>query len=118
MNQPLPLKIDYHAESDTLWISNGLPTPDGEDIAESVTAFFDNEGQPNAVMIEHASKLLLHVLTAPELPSHVASPSVVGNARPRSTGKSWNAYKRHFIRTQHLNPKSGRRRRAGIGIHR
>ena len=62
MNQPL--KIDYHAESDTLWLGNGLPTPDGEDIAENVTAFFDDDGQPNAVMIEHAAKLLLPILTA------------------------------------------------------
>ena len=64
MNQPL--KIDYHAESDTLWLGNGLPTPDGEDIAENVTAFFDDNNQPNAVMIEHAAKLLLPILTAAE----------------------------------------------------
>ncbi len=59
------LQIDYHRESDTLWISNGLPTPEGEDLAENVTIFFDSDTpQPNAVMIEHAAELLLPILSA------------------------------------------------------
>ena len=58
------LQIDYHPESDTLWLGNGQPTPNGEDIAEYVTAFFDDEDQPNAVMIEHAAELLLPILQA------------------------------------------------------
>ncbi len=62
----LPLKIDYDPESDTLFLSNGLPASNGEDIAENVTAFFDDNNQPNAVMIEHAAKLLLPILTAAE----------------------------------------------------
>ena len=59
----LHLKIDYHVESDTLWLGNGLPTPNGEDVAENVTAFLDGD-QPNAVMIEHAAKLLMPILAA------------------------------------------------------
>ena len=59
------LQIDYHRESDTLWLGNGLPTPVGDDIAENVTVFFDmEETQPNAVMIEHAAELLLPILQA------------------------------------------------------
>ncbi len=59
------LQIDYHRESDTLWLGNGLPTPLGDDIAENVTVFFDmEETQPNAVMIEHAAELLLPILQA------------------------------------------------------
>jgi hypothetical protein len=60
----MKLQIKYHAESDILWLGNGLPTPNGEDIADYVTAFFDDNDQPNAVMIEHAAKLLLPILTA------------------------------------------------------
>ena len=60
----MKLQIKYHQESDILWLGNGLPTPNGEDIADYVTAFFDDNDQPNAVMIEHAAKLLLPILTA------------------------------------------------------
>ena len=57
------LQIDYHQESDTLWLANGLPTPVGYDIAENVTVFFSmDETQPNAVMIEHAAEILLPIL--------------------------------------------------------
>ena len=58
------LKIDYHQESDTLWLGNALPTPNGEDVAENVTVFFDDDDRPNGVMIEHAAALLLPLLTA------------------------------------------------------
>ena len=58
----MKLIIDYDQETDILWLSNGQPTPDGEDIAEYVTAFFDDEGKPNGVMIEHAVELLGPVL--------------------------------------------------------
>ena len=56
--------IDCHQQSDTLWLGNGLDAPNGEDIAEYVTAFFDDDDRPNAVMIEHAAELLLPVLQA------------------------------------------------------
>ena len=61
--EDIKLEIDYHAESDILWLGNGLPTPNGEDVAEYVTAFFDDD-RPNAVMIEHAAEMLLPVLQA------------------------------------------------------
>ena len=61
--EDMKLEIDYHAESDILWLGNGLPTPNGEDVAEYVTAFFDDD-RPNAVMIEHAAEILLPVLQA------------------------------------------------------
>ena len=59
----MKLEIKYHPESDILWLGNGLPTPNGEDVAEYVTAFFDDGDQPNAVMIENAAELLLPILT-------------------------------------------------------
>ena len=58
------LKIDYHPESDTLWLGNGQPTPNGADVAENVTVFFDGDDRPNGVMIEHAAKLLRSILNA------------------------------------------------------
>ena len=61
----MKLKISYHADTDTLWLGNGLPAPVGDDVAENVTVFFDmEETQPNAVMIEHAAELLLSILQA------------------------------------------------------
>lgn len=60
----MKLQIRYHQESDTLWLGNGQPTPDGESIAERLTVFFDDDDQPNAVMIENAAEILLPVLQA------------------------------------------------------
>ena len=47
-----------------LWLGNGKPTPNGEDIAEGVTAFFDDDERPNAVTIENAAEILLPILQA------------------------------------------------------
>ena len=58
------LRIDYDRETDTLWLGNGRPTPNGEDIADAVVVFFDDAGRPNAVTIDHAAELLLPILTA------------------------------------------------------
>lgn len=58
------LRIDYDWETDTLWLGNGLPTPNGEDIADAVVVFFDDDDRPNAVTIDHAAELLLPLLTA------------------------------------------------------
>ena len=59
----MKLKISYFKDTDTLWLSNGLPTPKGEDITENVTVFFDmEETQPNGVLIEHAAEMLLPLL--------------------------------------------------------
>ena len=61
----MKLEISYFKDTDTLWLSNGLPTPVGEDISENVIVFFDMEvSQPNGVLIEHAAELLLPVLQA------------------------------------------------------
>ncbi len=60
----MKLQIRYHQESDTLWLGNGGSTPDGEDIAERVIVFFDDEERPNAVMIENAAEILLPILQA------------------------------------------------------
>ena len=58
------LRIDYDRETDTLWLGNGRPTPNGEDIADAVVVFFDDADRPNAVTIDHAAELLLPILTA------------------------------------------------------
>ena len=60
----MKLEIRYHQESDTLWLGNGRPTPDGESVAERVTVFFDDDDRPNAVMIENAAEILLPILQA------------------------------------------------------
>ena len=62
--EDIQLHIDYLQQSDTLWLGNGLPTPKGEYMAEYVTAFFDDDDRPNAVMIEHAAEILLPALQA------------------------------------------------------
>ena len=58
------LRIDYDRETDTLWLGNGRPTPNGEDISDAVVVFFDDADRPNAVTIDHAAELLLPLLTA------------------------------------------------------
>lgn len=60
----MKLEIRYHQESDTLWLGNGGPTPDGADIAERVIVFFDDDDRPNAVLIENAAEILLPILQA------------------------------------------------------
>ena len=47
--EDIGLEVRYHAGADMLWLGNGQPTPNGEDIAECVTAFFDDDERPNAV---------------------------------------------------------------------
>ena len=123
MNQPL--KIDYHAESDTLWLGNGLATPDGEDIAENITAFFDDDGRPNAVMIEHASQLLLDVLTSPNAVSKSKGSYQDESVRTSPKSKSRKVYLRYsygkvslpiHIRKLLLNRKPSRNRQQRIGL--
>ncbi len=58
------LRIEYDGETDTLWLGNGRPTPNGEDISDAVVVFFDDDDRPNAVSIDHAAELLLPLLTA------------------------------------------------------
>ena len=56
------LQIDYHKQSDTLWLGNDVPTTVGNDIGEYVTALFDDDEEPNAVMIEQPAELLLPII--------------------------------------------------------
>ena len=119
MNQRL--EIDYHPESDTLWLGNGLPTPDGEDIAENVTAFFDDDGRPNAVMIEHAAKLLTPILMAPQECSKDNITQIFTNKANRTHGKSGRSAVRSMSRREGrassrftrrlLKEKTGKQRR-------
>ena len=82
MGEAMKLQIEYHPESDTLWLSNGLPTPSGEDIAECVTAFFGEDDQPNAVIIEHAAELLLPILKATNQPDEAAKEAAAQPGSP------------------------------------
>ena len=58
----MKLVIEYHAESDTLWLGNGETASDGEDIAENVIGFFQDD-RPVAVQIDHAAELLGPILS-------------------------------------------------------
>ena len=58
----MKLVIEYHAESDTLWLGNGETASDGEDIAENVIVFFRDD-RPVAVQIDHAAELLGPILS-------------------------------------------------------
>ena len=57
------LIIDYDPESDTLFLGNGQPASNGEDVAENVTVFYTDDFDHHGVMIEHAAKLLLPILS-------------------------------------------------------
>ena len=78
------LRIDYDPESDTLWLGNGLPTPNGEDITDAVVVFFDDEERPNAVTIDHAAELLLPILQAARPPESKER----GKKSPKATAPS------------------------------
>ena len=52
---------DYY--SDTLYLGNGKPASNGEDIAQNVTVFHTDDFDHRGVMIEHAAELLLPILT-------------------------------------------------------
>ena len=53
-------EISYDAETDTLWMGNGLPTPVKRDITKGIfTIFFDSDGiVPTAVTLSGALRLL------------------------------------------------------------
>ena len=55
-------EIKYDAESDTLWIGNGLPSPNGMDLFDGCVVFFDKERRVSGVMLEDARELLLPFL--------------------------------------------------------
>jgi hypothetical protein len=91
MGEAMKLEIKYHPESDTLWLGNGLPTPNGEDVADYVTAFFDDDDQPNAVMIENAAELLLPILKAATESSEDAVDQAVTPSKAAATPRSFNS---------------------------
>ncbi len=58
----LPREIEYEPESDTLWIGNGRPSPNGMDLFDGCIIFFDEEKRVSGIMVEDAKELLLPIL--------------------------------------------------------
>ena len=81
------LRIDYDPESDTLYLGNGLPASNGEDVANNVTVFFTDDFDHHGVMIEHAAKLLVPILTAAGRPDKTKRSNEVIHKRTRSSAK-------------------------------
>ncbi len=81
------LRIDYDPKSDTLYLSNGLPASNGEDVAENITVFFTDDFDHHGVMIEHAAKLLVPILTASPQSDETRISYEVVHRRTRSPGK-------------------------------
>lgn len=55
-------EITYDEESDTLWIGNGKPVPNGEDLFDGCVVFFDKDRRVSGIMFEDARGLLLPFL--------------------------------------------------------
>ena len=62
ISECLAPEIKYDAESDTLWIGNGRPSPNGMDLFDGCVVFFDRERRVSGVMLEDARELLLPFL--------------------------------------------------------
>ena len=60
--EKLHRKIEYEPESDTLWLGNEGPAPNGMDLFAGCIVFFDNERRVTGIMVESAKELLLPVL--------------------------------------------------------
>lgn len=57
--EDLKREIEYDAESDTLWLGNGKPTPGGMDLFSGCIVFFDTDGRTvTGIMLEDAKHLL------------------------------------------------------------
>ena len=54
----MKLTIDYDPETDTLSLWNGHPASEGRDIAESLVADLDADGNVVGFTLEHAGALL------------------------------------------------------------
>ena len=54
----MKLTIDYDPETDTLSLWNGRPASEGQDIAESLVADMDAQGNIVGFTLEHAATLL------------------------------------------------------------
>ena len=55
-------EIRYDEESDTLWIGNGKPVPNGEDLFDGCVVLFDKDRRVSGIMFEDARGLLLPFL--------------------------------------------------------
>ena len=55
-------EIRYDEESDTLWIGNGRPVPNGMDLFDGCVVFFDQDRRVSGIMVEDARELLLPFL--------------------------------------------------------
>lgn len=55
-------EIKYDVESDTLWVGNGRPSPNGMDLFDGCVVFFDQERRVSGIMFEDARELLLPFL--------------------------------------------------------
>lgn len=54
----MKLQISYDVESDTLYIGNGLPGSNGQQVADRLTAFFGDGEDTVGITLEHAVELL------------------------------------------------------------
>ena len=54
----MKLTIDYDPETDTLSLWNGRPASEGRDIADSLVADLDAQGNIVGFTLEHAAELL------------------------------------------------------------
>ena len=70
---PVPLTADcltpeikYDEESDTLWMGNGKPVPNGMDLFDGCVVFFDKDKRVSGIMLEDARELLLPFLEGKE----------------------------------------------------
>ena len=69
MGSAMKLSIYYDPETDTLSLRNGRAASDGEDVADNLTADFDDRGDVVGFTLEHAVELLGPVLSAHSEPS-------------------------------------------------
>ncbi len=81
------LRIDYDPKSDTPYLGNGKPASNGEDVAQNVTVFYTDDFDHHGVMIEHAAKLLVPILTASPQSDETRISYEVVHRRTRSPGK-------------------------------
>ena len=59
---PRPKVVEYDEDSDTLWIGNGAPVPNGMQMFDGCVVFSNVDRLINGIMIEDARALLLAVL--------------------------------------------------------
>ena len=57
-------EIKYDEESDTLWIGNGRPVPNGMDLFDGCVVFFDRDRRVSGIMVEEARELLSPLLNS------------------------------------------------------